>query len=360
MKPYTDLLRDPMKSKPESKRAARQKSSSTPPHVYRMNYNESPFGMGPSATKALEEVIQKPYTYQDWFAIKLKTKIAEFYGVDMSGIIVGSGSSAIIDMLGEVFINPGDEFVFGDPSYEAFRDVANEYGAVPVPVPMDDNMMYDLDAMYAAITPKTKMVVICNPNNPTATFIDSEVLEAFIRKVPKHVLVVIDEAYMEYVTKDNSYSMVKLIKEGIDQPLVILKTFSKIYAMAGVRAGYAIMSPDLADCFGKSGSAWNISSIAQATAAAALDDQEYIMKIRDITVKERDIVVEELRKLGCRVWESQTNFVLFKAPIEAAVVTAKLAENDILIGTPVGLNRVSIGTPEMNLKFIAVMKEILA
>lgn len=199
MQKYVELLREPMQVKPESLRAARQKSSSTPPHVYRLNYNESPYGLGPASQAALEEAIKTPYVYPDWFSVELKTNLAELYGLKFENIAVGPGSSAMINMLGELFINPGDEFVFGDPSYEAFRDVANDYGAVPVAVPLDDDMNYDLDAMLAAITDKTKILVVVNPNNPTGTFIDSAKLEAFIRKVPKHVITVIDEAYMEFV-----------------------------------------------------------------------------------------------------------------------------------------------------------------
>ena len=178
MQKYVELLREPMQVKPESLRAARQKSSSTPPHVYRLNYNESPYGLGPASQAALEEAIKTPYVYPDWFSVELKTNLAEF--------------------------------IFGDPSYEAFRDVANDYGAVPVAVPLDDDMNYDLDAMLAAITDKTKILVVVNPNNPTGTFIDSAKLEAFIRKVPKHVITVIDEAYMEFVDDPNSYSMMKI------------------------------------------------------------------------------------------------------------------------------------------------------
>lgn len=359
MQKYVELLREPMQVKPESLRAARQKSSSTPPHVYRLNYNESPYGLGPASQAALEEAIKTPYVYPDWFSVELKTNLAELYGLKFENIAVGPGSSAMINMLGDLFINPGDEFVFGDPSYEAFRDVANDYGAVPVAVPLDDDMNYDLDAMLAAITDKTKILVVVNPNNPTGTFIDSAKLEAFIRKVPKHVITVIDEAYMEFVDDPNSYSMMKLIKEEIDQPLIIMRTFSKIYGMAGLRVGYVITSPDMTDHFGKSSNAWNVSFIGQKTAAAATKDQEHISMVHDINAKEREKVTKALCDLGCRVYDSQANFILFKAPIDTMEVYTKLEEQDVLIGVHVGMNRVSLGKPEMNEKFLKIMKEIL-
>ena len=273
---------------------------------------------------------------------------------------MGPGSSAMINMLGELFINPGDEFIFGDPSYEAFRDVANDYGAVTVPIPLDDDMNYDLDAMLAAVTDKTKILVVVNPNNPTGKFIDSKKLEDFIRKVPKHVITIIDEAYLEFVTDENCYSMLKLIKEGIDKPLVIMKTFSKIYGMAGLRVCYAITDPVMADHFGKSSNAWNVSYIGQKTAAAATLDQEHVSMVKNINAKERDKVTKALRELNCKVYDSQTNFILFKAPIDNMEVYTKLEEQDVLIGAPIGMNRVSLGKPEMNEKFIKIMKEILS
>lgn len=360
MQKYTELLREPMKVKPESLRAARRQSSNTPPGVYRLNYNENPFGLGPNSAKALAKACETPFVYPDWFSVELKTNIAKLYGLEFENVVVGPGSSAMINMLGELFINPGDEFVFGDPSYEAFRDVANDYGAITVPVPLDDEMNYDLDAMLAAITPKTKILVVVNPNNPTGTFINSAKLEEFIRKVPKHVITVIDEAYMEFVTDEDSYSMMKLVREGLDKPIVIMRTFSKIYGMAGLRVGYAITDPVLADHFGKSSNAWNVSYIGQKTAAAAISDQEYINNIHDIIAKERAKVSARLTELGCKVYKSQANFILFKTSVPNTEVSEKLAEQGVLIGSPIGCCRVSLGKPEMNDKFLAIMEQILS
>lgn len=154
--------------------------------------------------------------------------------------------------------------------------------------------------------------------------------------------------------------MLKLIKEGIDKPLVIMKTFSKIYGMAGLRVGYAITDPVMADHFGKSSNAWNVSYIGQKTAAAATLDQEHVSMVKNINAQERDKVTKALRELNCKVYDSQTNFILFKAPIDNTEVYTKLEEQDVLIGAPIGMNRVSLGKPEMNEKFIKIMKEILS
>lgn len=359
---YKTLLRDSIKALPESKRAARQPVSSyTTPDIYRLNYNESPYGPSPKALEALAEASKRPNIYPDWFSVDLKTEFAKLHGLpDMMHVCTATGSSSIINILGEVFLNIGDEVILGDPSYEAFRDTVNVAGGVPVMVPLDADMKYNLDAMYAAITPKTKMIVVVNPNNPTGTYVDSAELEKFIKKVPENILVIVDEAYLEFVSKPGTYSMIKLINEGYEKPLLVLKTFSKAYGMAGLRIGVAAGKPELISYLGKSGAAWNINFLGQRMAAAALQDQAYVADIAAKNAVERDKITTALEELGCKVYESQTNFILFKVPgIENTEVYAKLAEQKVLIGAPVGMNRVSIGTAEMNDKFIKIMKEIL-
>ncbi len=359
---YKSLLRDSIKVLPESQRAARQpKSSYTTPDIYRLNYNESPYGPSPLALKALATACERPNIYPDWFSVELKTNFAKLHGLpDMMSVCCATGSSALINTIGEIFINPGDEYIVADPSYEAFRDNANVCGAKVVMVPLDKDMQYDLDGMLAAVTPKTKIMVICNPNNPTGTFTDSAILESFIKKVPEHVLVVVDEAYLEFVKRPNTYSMIKLLNEGYEKPLVVLKTFSKAYGMAGLRIGVAAACPDLISLLSKSGSAWNISALGQMMAAEALKDQDFIKKIVDLNDIERTTVTKALEDLGCKVYESQTNFILFKSPVgEAMDIATKLAEQKVLIGAPRGFNRVSLGTKEMNEKFIKILSEII-
>lgn len=355
---YTNLLCDAMKVKPKSNRASRQASSITPPEILRMNYNENHYGMSKKAYEAFIAASKTSNTYQDWSAIELKKAIGDLYGVDKSSIVTAAGSSALIDMLGAIFINPGDEVLFCNPTFEAFRDMANDFGGVPVTVPLNDEFAFDLDALYNAITPKTKIIVVCNPNNPTGTTVDSYKLEEFIKKVPENIVVVIDEAYIDYADEEGIYSMTKLIKEGYDKPLIILKTFSKIYGMAGIRVGYGIMHPDFADEFAKSSHAWNIGTAPQAAAIAAIKDQEFIADVKKKIVDGRNYIETELSKIGCTVIPSQSSFIYFKSSMKPADLSAALKEKNILIGT-FAYNRVSIGTKEMNEKFIAAVKEIL-
>ncbi len=353
------LLNEAIRKKPASNRASRKRSSSTPDDIIRMNYNENQYGMSPKAYQAFVEATAKSSYYPDFFAIDLKTALAKEFNLEWANIITVAGSSALIDMVGAIFINPGDEVLFCEPTFDAFRDMANDYGATCVTAPLDENMCFDLDALYSKITDKTKIIVICNPNNPTGGHIASDKVEAFIRKVPESILVVVDEAYIEYVDREENSSMVRMIQSGYDKPMIVLRTFSKIHGMAGLRVGYGIASAEIADEFGKSSHAWNVSNVGQATAVAALNDKEYVKDVRAKNKECREYITAELSKLGCKVYPSQTNFIFFDSKLAPADMTAKLKEKKILIGT-FASSRVSIGTMDQSKKFIAAVAEILS
>lgn len=397
MKNVTALLRDSMKVKPASKRGARQKTS-TPKGVTRLNYNENNYGPAPEVTKLLIDSIGRVNEYQDFFAIDLKQKIADFYGLDKTAkaasetnefgedskpedyVIIGAGSSAVIDMLGEIFINPGDEVVYCMPSYESFPDMVNDYGGKRVEIPLTADYRFDLDGMYEAVTEKTKLVVVVNPNNPTGTYINGAKIEKFIRKVhekaarlhpddDQDVVVVVDEAYYEYVDDPTHYSMIEMVQKGYDRPLIVQRTFSKAYGLAGLRIGYAITQPALADAIMKACQAWNYSGPGLLACETALDYQDYIKKVKALNIENRNYVAEELKQLGFEVVPPAANFIFFGIPEDATAeqrekmnpvrVKNELAERKIMIGAPNGHNRVSIGTAEECKLFIAAMKEIV-
>lgn len=386
-----------MKVKPASKRGARQKTS-TPKGVTRLNFNENNYGPAPEVTKLLIDSIGRVNEYQDFFAIDLKQKIADFYGLDKTAkaasetnefgedskpedyVIIGAGSSAVIDMLGEIFINPGDEVVYCMPSYESFPDMVNDYGGKRVEIPLTADYHFDLDGMYEAVTEKTKLVVVVNPNNPTGTYINGAKIEKFIRKVhekaarlhpddDQDVVVIVDEAYYEYVDDPTHYSMIEMVQKGYDRPLIVQRTFSKAYGLAGLRIGYAITQPALADAIMKACQAWNYSGPGLLACEAALDYQDYIKKVKALNIENRNYVADELKQLGFEVVPPAANFIFFGIPEDATAeerekmdpvrVKNELAERKILIGAPNGHNRVSIGTAEECKMFIAAMKEIV-
>lgn len=397
MKNVTALLRDSMKVKPASKRGARQKTS-TPKGVTRLNFNENNYGPAPEVTKLLIDSIGRINEYQDFFAIDLKQKIADFYGLDKTAeaasetnefgenskpedyVIIGAGSSAVIDMLGEIFINPGDEVVYCMPSYESFPDMVNDYGGKRVEIPLTADYHFDLDGMYEAVTEKTKLVVVVNPNNPTGTYINGAKIEKFIRKVhekaarlhpddDQDVVVIVDEAYYEYVDDPTHYSMIEMVQKGYDRPLIVQRTFSKAYGLAGLRIGYAITQPALADAIMKACQAWNYSGPGLLACEAALDYQDYIKKVKALNIENRNYVADELKQLGFEVVPPAANFIFFGIPEDTTAeqrekmdpvrVKNELAERKIMIGAPNGHNRVSIGTAEECKMFIAAMKEIV-
>lgn len=352
------LLRDSMKTKPKSNRGARQKTS-TPKNVTRMNYNENPYGMSDAVKKTVVDASLNSYMYQDFFAIDIKKDLADFYGLTVDHVCIGAGSSAIIDMLGEVFINYGDEVVYCSPTYEAFPDMISDNGGVRVELPLTKDYCYDLDAMLSAITDKTKMVIVCNPNNPTGTYVNSAKVEEFVRKLPEHVIAVVDEAYYEYVEDPTHYSLIKMIKEGYDRPLFVLRTFSKIYGMAGLRIGYTFADPLLIDELMKACQAWNVSYNALAAARTALKDQDYIKKIKALTTEGREYLTRELTELGCNVAAPCANFIYFDTHHDPKEIRAALAERKIMISA-FDFNRVSVGTKEQNEAFINALKDILS
>lgn len=355
----SELLRESIRQKPASKRGARQKRSS-PPNMVRMNLNENAYGMSDLVKTTLVQDVAENYMYQDFYAYDIRKKLADLYGLTTNHILIGSGSSAVIDMLGEVFINYGDEILYCSPTYEAFPDMASDNGGKRVSVPLTSDGKYDLDGMLAAVTDKTKMAIVVNPNNPTGTYLPAAEVEAFVRKLPPHVLAVVDEAYFEYVDDPNHYSLIRMIQEGYDRPLIVLRTFSKIYGLAGLRIGYAVAAPALIDEMMKACQAWNVSRIASLAATTALDEQEYVQKVKAENVKNRKIVYEGLLALGCYAVKPAANFIYFDTHRDPKAVSQGMTEHGILISTPNAcFNRVTVGTPEQNRDFLKALGDVM-
>lgn len=352
------LLRESIKVKPASKRGARQKTS-TPRGVIRMNFNENAYGMSEQVKKVLVEDAADNYMYQDFYAVDIRNKLAARYDLTPDHILIGSGSSAVIDMLGEVFINYGDEIVYCMPSYEAFPDMVSDNGGIRVEIPLTKDFKFDLEGMLAAVNERTKMVVVVNPNNPTGTYVSSAEVEAFVRKLPPHVLAVVDEAYFEYVDDPEHYSLINMVRDGYDKPLIVLRTFSKIYGLAGLRVGYAVAHPLIVDEMMKACQAWNISRIATLAAETALCDQAYIQAVKDRNTKNRAYLLQGLKALGCFAAEPAANFIYFDTHRDSKAVAQKLAERKLLIGAPDAFNRVTVGKDDQNNAFLVALKEVL-
>lgn len=354
-----NLLCKTLREKPETKRASRRMGNLDINKLIRMGLNENVFGMSPKALEAMSAMQEYGNYYQDWAQKDLKSAIAEHYGVEMENIVTGCGSSALTDALGTAFLEPGDEVVLCMPTFPAIIDTAQMNGATPVIVPMKEDLKYDLDALYAAITDKTKMVYICNPNNPTGTYVGKDALMDFARKCPDHVIQVYDEAYIEFAEAEDCVEMVEAMKELPDKPIVLLKTFSKFYGMAGIRVGYVLAQPEIVEWLSKCGTQFCVSKVSQAGAAAAIRDTEHGKYVKEQVAIWRKYLTEEMKKLGCKVYDSQTNFIFFDPHVDPQAVADKMMERGIMMSAQAGENRVSIGKPEHNKLYIKYLKEIL-
>lgn len=350
------LISQALQNMPPSKRQkAFAKDTSKLIH---MGLNENNYGMSPKAVAALEDAVSGSHFYPDFAAMLLKQKIAERYGVKAENVLTGSGSSAMIDMIGLTFLDEGDEVLFSVPTYGAFADMAYLNGGVPVSVPVTEEQKFNLPAMKEAISEKTKMVIICNPNNPTGTYVPIKELEAFADALPDNILLVMDEAYMEFATEPDCASMVEYMKAHPEKPVLILRTFSKYYAMAGLRVGYALGSEELIGTMRKCSASWNLNVCAQKAAVAGLDDQEYYQAQKNKIVEGREYLEKGMADLGCKVYPSQSNFIYFDTGKDPFWIQEQLMEKGIRIGA-FAMSRVSVGTMEECRLFLKYLKEIL-
>ena len=307
---------------------------------------------------ALEDSMAGSHFYPDFAAVLLKQKVAEQYGLKAENVLTGAGSSAMIDMIGLTFLDEGDEVLFSAPTYGAFADMAYLNGGVPVSVSVTEEQKFNLPAMKEKIGEKTKIVVICNPNNPTGTYVPIGELEAFADTLPEDVLLVMDEAYMEFATEPDCCSMVDYMKAHPEKPILVLRTFSKYYAMAGLRVGYALGSEELIGIMRKCSASWNLNVCAQKAAVAGLADQEYYQEQKAKIVEGREYLEKEMAALGCRVYPSQSNFIYFDTGKDPAWIQEQLMKKGIRIGA-FEMSRVSVGTMEECKLYIKALKEIL-
>jgi histidinol-phosphate aminotransferase len=328
-----------------------------PHEIVKLASNENPLGPSPKALAAMRDALERSHFYPDGGAYYLREAIAQKFGFARTNVILGCGSNEIIEFIGKAFLNPGDEIVTARHAFVVYKLMATLFGAETVEV-ADPNYSHDLDAMAAAITPKTKEVFIANPNNPTGTLVSQEEIDRFMDKVPEHVVVVFDEAYYEFL--ENPPDTLKFIREG--RNVVVLRTFSKIQGLANLRIGYGLAKPDLIDVLQKTRQPFNVNGIAQAGALAGLLDDEHQLKTRQITIEGRDFLQREFAAMGLEYVPSFANFVLVKVGDSKAVFKA-LEKKGVIVRdmTSYGLPewiRVSIGTMPQNERFLAELKAL--
>jgi histidinol-phosphate aminotransferase len=325
--------------------------------------NESPFPPHPQVIEAIERAAHAMHRYPDPDATLLRRRIAERYEVEPGRVAVGNGSCEILLAAAEALCEPGAEILFAWPAFSMYPYLPALTGAREVRVPLAEGDVHDLEAMAAEVTAATQLLILCNPNNPTATHLPAAEVAAFCERIPSHVTVVLDEAYVEFQTDDDPDVTLDLLADFPN--LVVLRTFSKCYGLAGLRVGYAISSAKFRAAVDAVRQPFSVNALAQAAGAEAILHQDDVLRRVENTVAERLRVEEGLRELGLKTSDTQANFSWIElGEAEEADVVAGLAEREIAVrpGTPLGSLghiRVSYGTSEENGRFLSALSEVL-
>lgn len=285
----------------------------------------------PSVADAIAEAAAAANRYPDNGMVELTDELAKNLGVTPAEVQVGCGSVVLCQNLITVTARPGDEVLFGWRSFEMYPVATRVAGATPVQVPLTDDAVHDLEAMAAAVTERTRLILVCNPNNPTGTVVEAQALRAFLEAVPANIVVALDEAYFEYMrlSEPYAYDALELRREFAN--VVVLRTFSKAYGLAGLRVGYAVGDPEVITALNKVHVPFTVSSVAQAAAIASLRAQDELLTRTDAVVAERDRVAARLRDLGYRTPDSQANFVWLMLGDDATGFATACAEAGVIV-----------------------------
>ena len=301
------------------------------------------------------------HRYPDGSGYYLKKKLARLLGVSSEEIVLGNGSNELIDFLIKVFIQSGYEAISSNPSFLVYSKMVQAIGGSNVVIPLSD-YRHDLENISRAVTPKTRLIFLDNPNNPTGTVIHQEDFDAFLEDLPDYLLVVLDEAYIEFVRNKRTPNAVEYVKQ--DRRVIALRTFSKAYGLAGLRVGYGVMDREVAKYLERVRQPFNVNTMAQVGALAALDDHQHLKKTVDTVWQGMDFLTKRLEESGCRVMPSETNFILVDIGRDAKMVYEKMLREGVIVRamTAYGLPnhiRITVGLPEENLRCIESLHKVL-
>ena len=329
-----------------------------PELVCKLASNENPFGPSPRAVVAGGNALENAHLYPDGSCFKLRQKISEKRGLSPESILVGNGSNELIELLGHLFLRPGLEVVMGSQAFIVYKLVTLLFGALPVEVPMAD-FGHDLEAMLAAVSSRTRLLFVASPNNPTGVANTEADLMTLVDQLPEHVILCLDEAYAEYL--EHAPDLTAAIRAG--RKVICMRTFSKIYGLGGLRIGYAYADPELIDLLHRVRQPFNVNSIAQAAALAALDDEAFISKCRKENETGRRLLTEGLNALGFETTGGAANFVLSRTGNGVACFEA-LQKRGIIV-RPLGAYglpeyvRITIGRSEENERLLGSLADLL-
>jgi len=327
--------------------------------IIKLASNENPLGSSPRAMRALA-AIDRLHLYFDDSYSELKERIAQPYGLFSENVILGHGSNELVNIVGETLLEKGDEAVMADPSFSLYRLVTAVQGATPVEVPLRDGV-HDFDAMLAAVTDRTKLVFVCDPNNPTGTTVDRESWNAFIRALPEEVTLVVDQAYREYMSPGcvDATLFVKLRPRTI-----VLRTMSKIYGLASLRFGYGFADAETIGWLNRVRLPFNVSRPAALGAEGALDDAEFLERSVELNNEGKAYLSQQFKRLGLRAYPTQANFFAVEVPTAATRAYDGLLRRGIIVRSGDALHmpgwlRITIGSAEENHALIDAMEDLL-
>ena len=319
--------------------------------------NENPLGPSPKAVLAIKKAVAGLNRYPDGSGYYLSQALAKKHDVEISQIILGNGSNELIELVVRTFVRPGDEVISADPSFVVYKMITQAAGGTNVIVPLKDNR-HDLDAMAGRITERTRIIFIANPNNPTGTMNTSAEMDRLIQRVPDHVIVAVDEAYYEYVTRADYPDSLDYLKAA--KNVLALRTFSKIYGLAGLRIGYGITTRVIAELMNKVRQPFNTNSLGQAGALAALADRKHVEKSIAINSEGKQFLYQSFDRLGISYLPTEANFILFEAPSDGRELYNALLKTGVIIRPMGGKKlRVTIGLPDENKRFVSELEKVV-
>lgn len=331
-------------------------------NVIKLASNENPLGPSPKAVEAIKKALTNLNRYPDGSCYYLKDRLSEKFGVSAENIIIGNGSNELIEFLVRVLIRPGLNIIMSEPSFLIYKKAVQAVGGETIVAP--HKKKHDLKAIKEAVNESTRLIFLDNPHNPTGSILSKEEFEAFLNDLPRHLFVVLDEAYIEFASPSSSIVQ-GLSFIGKDFRVVTLRTFSKAYGLAGLRIGYGIMDEKLSTYLERVRQPFNVNTLAQAGALAAIDDEKHMSKTLELTRKGKYYLTEKLTSMGLKVFPSETNFIMVDMGREVRDIYEALLRKGVIVrpmnsyGFPEYI-RITIGLPEENERCMSALSDVLS
>jgi histidinol-phosphate aminotransferase len=320
--------------------------------------NENPLGPSPKALEAVRQALTSVNRYPDGACFRLREKLGARLDVAPSQLVFGCGADEILELVAKSFLGPGDECLFAWPSFAMYPIVTRGMGATPVAIPLDNDLVHDLEAMAAAVTPRTRVAIVCNPNNPTGTSVGADAFDRFATALPDDVVLLVDEAYVEFARRPDFPDALAWVRRR--PGTLAVRTFSKSVGLAGLRVGYGVADPELAGFLERARHPFNVNLLAEAAAVAALDDREHLERTRRLNAEGIDYLTRELGALGIPVWPSEANFLLARPGPHAY---ERLLREGVIVRPLGGFGmpdhvRITIGLPEENERLVKTLRRL--